>query len=242
MKFSVCIPMYNENRVIAQTARTLSAYMEENFEDYEILFCNDGSTDGCDETVRALGLPHVRVISHSPNRGKGYAVRTAMLAAEGDVRMFTDADLAYGTAVIRQVADAFEGSPDAAVVIGSRNLRKDGYEGYGFLRKVASRAYIRVLGMVGGFRLSDSQCGCKAFSAEAAEKIFPRCEVDGFAFDFEAILWAIKLDLKICELPVRVIHHGASKVRVVRDTFRMLRDLRRMRRRIGEAEIKEKKE
>ncbi len=241
MKVSVCIPMYNENCVIAQTARTLSAYMEENFEDYEILFCNDGSTDGCDETVRALELPHVRVISHSPNRGKGYAVREAMLAATGDVRMFTDADLAYGTEVIRQVADAFEKDPDAALVIGSRNLHKDGYEGYTFLRKVASRAYIRVLCMAGGFRLSDSQCGCKAFSAEAAEKIFPRCEVNGFAFDFEAILWAVKLGLKICELPVRVIHHGDSKVRVVRDTIRMLRDLRQMRRRIGDAEVEETK-
>ena len=231
--------MYNENRVIAQTATTLSEYMASHFEDYEILFCSDGSSDGCDETVRGLQLPNVRVIAYPNNQGKGCAVRTAMLAAEGDVRMFTDADLAYGTDVIEAVANAFANNPDADLVIGSRNLTKDGYEGYTLLRKIASKVYIRVLCIAGGFRLSDSQCGCKAFSAKAATRIFPRCEVNGFAFDFEAILWAVKYQLKIVEIPVRVINHGESKVHVVRDTLRMLRDLRRMKKRIKKASIEE---
>ena len=91
--------------------------------------------------------------------------------------------------------------------------------------------------MVGGFRLSDSQCGCKAFSGIAAERIFPRCEIDGFAFDFEAILWAVKMKMQIQELPVSVIHHGASKVRILHDTVKMLKDLWRIRRRIRNAEI-----
>jgi len=237
MKISVCIPMYNENRVIEQTARTLSDYMSANFEDYEIVFCSDGSTDGCDETVKALQLPNVRVIAYEPNRGKGYAVRTALLAATGDIRMFTDADLAYGSDVIRLVADKFEAAPDADLVIGSRNLNKDGYHGYTLLRKIASKIYIRVLCIAGGFRLSDSQCGCKAFTGAAVEKIFPRCEVDRFAFDFEAILWAIKMNMRIEEIPVHVINHGDSKVRIVRDTIRMLRDLRKMKKRIKKAQI-----
>ena len=237
MKISVCIPMYNENRVIADTAKTLSDYMSAHFEDYEILFCSDGSTDGCDKTVEALALPCVRVVGYAQNRGKGYAVRTAMLAATGDIRMFTDADLAYGTDVIQAVAQAFEAHPEAQLVIGSRNLQKDGYEGYTRLRRVASKAYIRVLCIAGGFKLSDSQCGCKAFRGEAAEKIFSRCEIDGFAFDFEAILWAVKYGMPIHEIPVRVINHGPSKVHVVRDTFRMLRDLRRMRKRIQRASV-----
>lgn len=237
MKISVCIPMYNEIRVIEETARRLSSYMESNFEDYEILFCSDGSTDGCDEAVRALQLPHVRVTGYAQNRGKGYAVRTAMLEATGDIRMFTDADLAYGTDVIGQVAAAFAENPEAELVIGSRNLQKDGYEGYTRWRRLASKIYIRVLCMAGGFRLSDSQCGCKAFTAKAAQTLFPRCEVNGFAFDFEAILWAVKYRFPIKEIPVRVINHRESKVRVVRDTFRMLRDLRRMKKRIKKAKI-----
>lgn len=232
MKVSVCIPMYNENAIIANTARVLSDYMSASFSDYEILFCDDGSTDGCGDTVRALELPNVRVIGYEQNRGKGYAVRTAMLEATGDIRMFTDADLAYGTDVIARVVETFTQNADASLVIGSRNISRDGYEGYTWLRRVASRAYIRVLCLAGGFRLSDSQCGCKAFRGEAAEQIFSKCEVDRFAFDFEAILWAINLNMKIVEMPVKVINHGDSKVRIVRDTVRMLKDLRRMKKRI----------
>ncbi len=237
MKISLCIPMYNENSIIADTAKTLSDYMAATFEDYEILFSNDGSKDGCDKTVEALHLPHVRVVGYPDNKGKGCAVRTAMLAAEGDVIMFTDADLAYGTEVIKRVYDAFAETPDASVVIGSRNLNNDGYEGYTFIRKLASKTYIKVLCLAGGFKLSDSQCGCKAFRREAAQKIFPRCEVNGFAFDFEAILWATKFGMKIKEIPVKVINHRESKVHVIKDTFKMLGDLRRMKKRIKKAPV-----
>lgn len=232
MKISVCIPMYNENAIIADTAQKLSLYMSQNFDDYEIIFCDDGSHDECAKTVKELDLPNVQVIGYEQNMGKGYAVRTAMLAATGDIRMFTDADLAYGTDVIKRVEQAFFQNPEASLVIGSRNISKDGYEGYTFIRRLASRIYIRVLCLVGGFRLSDSQCGCKAFTGSAAETIFPKCEVNRFAFDFEAILWATNHKMKIVEMPVKVINHGASKVHIFRDTFRMLKDLRRMKKRI----------
>ena len=242
MKMSLCIPMYNENSIIADTARTLSDYMAANFDDYEIIFSNDGSTDGCDRTVAELGLPHVRVVGYPNNQGKGCAVRTALLAAEGDFVMFTDADLAYGTDVIRRVYDTFLSEaekngryPD--MIIGSRNLSEDGYEGYTFIRRLASKIYIKVLCFVGSFRLSDSQCGCKAWTHDAVQRIFPRCQVNGFAFDFEAILWATKLGMKIKEIPVKIINHRESKVHVFSDTFKMLRDLRRMKRRIGSIRV-----
>ncbi|MDY4887885.1 MAG: glycosyltransferase [Eubacteriales bacterium] len=237
MEISVCIPMYNESERIADTARELSEYMAKNFSDYEILFSDDGSTDGCADIVRSLELPCVRVVGYRNNRGKGCAVRTAFLEAHGDFVMFTDADLAYGTEVIRRAYDERLAHPEAGLVIGSRNLDKDGYSGYTFLRRVASKAYIFLLGIVGGFRLSDSQCGCKGFTHDAVQKIFPRCEVDGFAFDFEAILWAGKLGIGIVEMPVKVINHGTSKVHVLRDSLKMLKDLHRMKKRISKAEI-----
>lgn len=237
MEISVCIPMYNESERIAATARELSEYMAKNFSDYEILFSDDGSTDGCADIVRSLDLPNVRVVGYKNNRGKGCAVRTAFLEARGDFVMFTDADLAYGTGVIRRAYDEHLAHPEAGMVIGSRNLDKDGYSGYTFLRRVASKAYIFLLGIVGGFRLSDSQCGCKGFSHDAVQKIFPRCEVDGFAFDFEAILWAGKLGIGIVEMPVKVINHGTSKVHVLRDSLKMLKDLHRMKKRISKSGI-----
>ena len=236
MKFSLCIPMYNETSVIEATARTLSDYMQKNFDDYEIIFSDDGSRDGSAELVRSLGLQNVRVVGYEQNRGKGCAVRTGILAATGDVVMFTDADLAYGTGVIREVADIFANKP-TDVVIGSRNLHPDGYEGYTFIRKIASKAYIKILCIVGGLKLSDSQTGCKAFSAKAAKDIFSRCETDGFAFDFEVILWAQKLGCRFTELPVKIINHRESKVRVLRDAFRMLRDLRKIKKRVKKAEV-----
>ena len=229
--------MYNESSIIADTAKTLSDYMSEHFEDYEILFSNDGSKDGCDEIVRQLNLPNVRVTGYPVNQGKGCAVRTAVLEAQGDIVMFTDADLAYGTDVIARVADTFAANPDADMIIGSRNLSDDGYEGYTLMRKLASKTYIKVLCIAGGFKLSDSQCGCKAFRGEAAKKIFSRCEVNGFAFDFEAILWSQRYGCKIVEMPVKIINHRESKVHVISDTFKMLRDLRRMKKRIRKAEM-----
>ena len=237
MKFSLCIPMYNEAAIIADTAKTLAAYMAGHFHDFEILFSDDGSTDGSAEIVRALNLSGVRVIGYPDNRGKGSAVREAMLAADGDVVMFTDSDLAYGTEVIGRVAREMEDKPELDVLVGSRNISEDGYEGYTFLRKLASKSYIKLLCLAGGLRLSDSQCGCKAFRGEAAKRIFSRCEVNGFAFDFEAIMIATRMKMKIGEIAVKVINHRESKVHVFSDAFRMLGDLGKMKKRIKKLDL-----
>lgn len=237
MKLTLCIPMYNEISIIEDTAKKVSEYMEKTFDDYEVIYISDGSVDGCDEKVKALDLPSVRVIGYEKNMGKGYAVRTGMLASTGGLVMFTDADLAYGLEVIKKFYDKALENPDASVFIGSRNLEKDGYESYTLIRKIASKVYIKVLCIAGGFKLSDSQCGCKMFTHDAVEKIFPRCEVNRFAFDFEAILWAVKYGMKIVEVPVKVINHRESKVNVFRDTFKMLSDLRKMKKRIKKQSI-----
>ena len=236
MKVTLIIPMYNESKIIEETARILSDYMQSHFEDYEILFSNDGSKDDCGQKVEALQLPQVRVTGYAQNRGKGCAIRTAVLESKGDFVMFTDADLAYGTDVIREAYDRLTDSK-AGMLIGSRNLGKDGYEGYTALRKLMSKLYIRVLCFVGGFRLSDSQCGCKAFQGDLARDIFARCQVDGFAFDFEAILWAQKLGVSIVEMPVRIINHRESSIHIIRDTLRMLRDLRKIKKSVRKAQI-----
>lgn len=223
--------MYNEASIIESTARTLSSYMESNFKDagYEIIFSDDGSTDKSADIVNSLDLPSVRTVGYPDNRGKGSAVRNAVLSSEGEIVMFTDADLAYGTEVVKTMIEAFDCSPEAHVAIGSRNLSRDGYEGYTVIRKLASKIYIKVLCIVGGFKLSDSQCGCKAYRSEAAKDIFSRCKVNGFAFDFETILRAQKAGYKIIEVPVKIVNHRDSKINVLRDTFKMLRDLMKIK-------------
>ncbi len=240
MKISLVIPMYNESLIIADTARRLSHYMSETFPSYEIIFSDDGSTDGSADIVRTLELPHVKLTGYGENRGKGSAVREGVMRAEGELVMFTDADLAYGVEVIKDFYDFYfdsEKSEAPKMMIGSRNLGTDGYHGYTRWRRFVSKVYIKLLGTMGGFKLSDSQCGCKAFDREAARDIFSRCKVDGFAFDFEVIMWASKLGYGINEIPVKVLNHRASKVNVLRDAFRMLRDVRKIKKNVNKSEI-----
>ena len=239
MKISVIIPMYNEEKIIENTAKEVCEYMTERFGagEFEVLFSNDGSLDRCAEAVKSLELDGVRVTGYEKNRGKGCAVRTAMLEAEGDFVMFTDADLAYGTEVIGKLYERYEASRSAGLFIGSRNIGEDGYDGYTFLRKIMSKTYIKVLGIVGGFKLTDSQCGCKGFTNEACKRIFSLCTVDGFAFDFEAIMIADKMGYKIEEIPVKIINHRESKVNIIKDTLRMLNDLKKIKARVKKLDI-----
>lgn len=238
MKISVVIPMYNEEKIIKNTIKTVSDYMKEHFseKDYEILFVNDGSQDRCGEIVAACGMDEVKLVSYGENRGKGYAIRQGVMAALGDVVMFTDCDLAYGTAVIGEFYEALA-DKKFDIAVGSRPKHPDGYAGYTVIRKLVSRAYLSVLRLFGGLSLSDSQCGCKAFSGDIAKRIFSYCEIDRFAFDFEAILLGQRIGASFLEIPVTVINHGESKVNIIRDTLRMLSDLRRMKKRIKKLDI-----
>lgn len=230
---SLIIPMYNEEKILPETIKTLHEYMSGAFDDYEIIFSDDGSLDNSREIVKNCGLPNVRLVSYEKNKGKGGAVRNGMLSAKGEVRLFTDCDLAYGTDIIRTLYDTFKAA-DCDVMIGSRNISKDGYEGYTFVRKFVSKTYIRLLCFVGGFKLSDSQCGFKAFSGKAAEAVFSKCITDSFAFDFEAIMFATRLGFKINEIPVRIINHreSESKVNIFSDSIKMLRDVLKIKKHV----------
>lgn len=238
MKISVCIPMYNEEKIAAETAETvwqaMDALRRQNGWDFEILFSDDGSKDQCAARVREVAVRHaegeIRMVGYRENRGKGAAVREAVLASVGDIVMYTDCDLAYGTDVIGEAVLRYQPGVDA--VIGSRRLSSNGYEGYTWLRKLASRVYIRVLCTLCGFRLTDSQCGCKSFRGDLARKIFSFCQTNGFAFDFEVLMLAGRMNANIQEMPVRIIHHRESKVHVLRDSFRMLRDLIRIKKHV----------
>lgn len=230
--------MYNESSIAKQAVETYTSALDEIVKgDYEIVFCDDGSRDGCADIIRKMQHPKVRVVGYEVNRGKGCAVRTAVLAAEGDLIIYTDCDNAYGTEKIREAVKMFDTLPETDVIIGSRNAGRDGYEGYTPVRKLVSKTYILVLKVAAGLRHSDSQAGFKALRKKAAHDIFSRCETDRFAFDIEVLLFADKLGYKITELPVKVINHreSESKVHIVRDTIRMLKDLGPIKKRVKNA-------
>lgn len=238
MKISLIIPMYNESAIISDAVQTFSSYMEKRFSDWELIFVDDGSADGCGDVVAAASEKdsRIRLCRYTPNRGKGHAVRTGVLAAQGDIILFTDCDNAYGEDAVGNLADAINES-GADIVVGSRNLSKDGYDGYTFLRKLASKTYIKVIALAAGFKLTDSQCGIKGFRSSVAKKIFSNCEVDRFAFDLEVIMIATKLGVTIAEMPVKIINHRESTVHIFRDSIKMLRDVHSMKKRIKKQDI-----
>ncbi len=243
MKLSVIIPMYNEKKIIADTIMQLKSLADAHKErSFEFILVDDGSRDGCGALAEKIIRDdnRFRVTGYTDNRGKGSAVRHGMLAAEGDQAVFTDCDLAYGTAVITEIADRM--TLDASdVCIGSRNISDDGYEGYTWLRRFMSKAYIKVIKFAAGFRHSDSQSGIKCFSAKAAKNVFSLCEVNRFAFDLEALIIAERLGYRVSELAVKVINHrdSESKVSPVKDTLHMLGDIRKIKKRIRKIKINE---
>lgn len=231
MLLSICIPMYNESPIIESTIASIDEATKKLSSakgiDCEVIFSDDGSKDQAREIAEAYIKDHqitnARVIGYPDNRGKGSAVREAVLNAQGDIIITTDCDLAFGTDVFASILEAF--SEDEDLVIGSRRLDKEGYKSYSAGRKLFSWGYMQVLRLVTGFKGTDSQCGCKAYRKEAGKAIFSRCECNGFAFDQEVLLFANKFNFKIKEIPVRVINHRASSVRIVRDSLKMLRQL-----------------
>lgn len=233
--FSLIIPMYNEEKILPDTIKTLHEFMSGAFdeEEYEVIFSDDGSKDRSREIVENCTLPNIRLVGYEKNKGKGGAVRNGMLSAKGDICLFTDCDLAYGTEMIRTLYDRFR-EEKCDVMIGSRNINKDGYEGYTFMRRFVSKTYIKLLCFVGGFKLSDSQCGFKAFSGKAAKEVFSKCVTDSFAFDFEAIMFATRLGFKISEIPVKIINHreSESKVNIFSDSIKMLKDVMRIKKHV----------
>lgn len=227
MKVSLVIPAYNEGKIVLETIREASAKLAQLAEDYEVLIVDDGSTDGMAQAVRSCGDPRVRLEGYAPNHGKGRAVRTGMLAADGEIILCTDADLAYGVDVFAVILERFR-KGDASLVIGSRRIGGEGYKNYPLLRVAASKCFGALSHMASGLPY-DTQCGIKGYRRDAARAIFSRCTTDGFSFDFEALMRADKLGLKVEQIPVSVINFRASKVSVVKDSIRMFRDVFRIR-------------
>lgn len=233
---SLVIPIYNEKTIITNTITQVDVYLRSNFGgNYEIIASDDGSTDGTRSLLDDLcdSFSNLRIVEFPDriNRGKGAAVRNGILHASGDIIIFTDCDLSYGLDVVHRIVDVFDSNPDTDIIIGSRNKSADGYAGYTVIRKLMSKIYIKMLTVFAGLHYSDSQSGIKGFRREAAQQIFKLCEIDRFAFDMEVLMIADKLGFKINELDVKIIEHSnaSSKVKIIKDTIRMMRDVRRIR-------------
>jgi dolichyl-phosphate beta-glucosyltransferase len=226
---SVIIPAYNEEQRLGESLPRIFEHLASQPYTWEVVVVDDGSSDATREVAQQLGEGYpCRVLRNEPNRGKGYSIRRGMLEAKGAFRLFSDADLSTPI----EELDKFWQHVDAGydVVIGSRALEQsDLVVRQAFYREWMGRVFnllVRTM-LVGG--IHDTQCGFKLFSARAAETIFPKQTLSGFAFDVELMVLARKHGFKIKEAPVRWINSPASKVSAWRDSTRMFLDLLRLR-------------
>lgn len=225
-ELSVIVPAYNAADYIGATVDELLAYFERQGLDAEVVVVDDGSNDGTAEMVPTS--PRVHMVRLPRNRGKGAALRAGMLAATGRVRIFTDADLPYGTAPIGY-AHGYISQRRFHAVIGDRTLPGSRYAHSGPLRtSISWLASLTFRTLVTG-GIYDTQCGFKAFRGDVAQELFGLSEVDGFAIDVELIYLMLKYRLELKRIPVHLERNAPSSVRVIRDSLRASVDILRMR-------------
>jgi dolichyl-phosphate beta-glucosyltransferase len=224
---SIVLPCLDEAKRLPGTLAAYLAHFPPDRAEVELIVVDDGSTDGTHAVADQIAAadPRVRVVRTTRNHGKGYAVRTGIQAAQGEVVVFTDADGSYGPEQLERVMAALERAP---VAIGAR---LGGQAGAGPpLRRLASRVFNRVMRLLLGLPFHDTQCGLKGFRRGAAEATFRRARVDGFAFDAEALWIAHRLGIEVLEVPVRAEERQGSKVRLGGDALRMVADVWKVRR------------
>jgi len=209
-QLSLVIPAYNEARRLPATLARVHAYLGKRGVRYEVLVVDDGSTDGTSDVARAEPGT-VQVLRHAPNRGKGHAVRAGMLAAAGERRLMTDADLSTPIEELARFEAELERGFDVA--IGSRAVAGAQIEvRQPFYREAMGRVFNRLVQALLLPGLHDTQCGFKLWSAEAATTTFAACHLDGFSFDVEALYVARRKGRRIAELPVVWRNDAATRV------------------------------
>lgn len=227
---SIVIPCYNEAARIGRTLEAVNAFLRTQSQPAELVIVDDGSGDDTPQLVSRFAAQAqcpVRLLAQSVNRGKGHAVRTGVLAAQGEFILVTDADL---PTPIEQVALLLgplqQEKADAA--IGSRNLPGSQVE-RPFVRTLLSRGFNLCVRLAGIRGLRDTQCPFKLFPRRVARAVFPWQRLEGWGFDVEIIRICQLRGFRVVEVPVSWVYATGSKLKLARDAWRMLRELMRVR-------------
>jgi dolichyl-phosphate beta-glucosyltransferase len=229
VRLSIVIPAYNEESRLPETLRKTVNWCAARDLEFEVIVVDDGSRDGTvalgrlfeetDQRIRVLACAHM---------GKGAAVRTGVLSANGHFVLFMDADGATPLSEIPKLIAGIDEGYDVA--IGSRVVRREGEAEVktALHRRIIGRTFAFFTGLLALGGIADTQCGFKMFRREAAAAIFSRQKTVGFAFDVEILFIARRLSLSIVEVPVNWVAQPGSKVNLVTDSFRMLWDICRI--------------
>ena len=221
---TVVIPAYNEEDRLPWTLQELGRFLDAWGLDYRVLVADDGSRDRTPTLTRPFGR-RFSTVSLPQNRGKGAAVRTAMLQATGAVVAFTDADLPYELSGLR---DGFEQvrAGGCEVVFGARDLERSAHHAKRKLsRTLATWVFREVVRRLVSRDVTDTQCGLKVFSLRAVQDVFSRTTLDGFSFDAEVVYLTQRLGLAYRRIPVNLVREYSSTLSLRRDTLPMLADI-----------------
>lgn len=232
---TIVIPAYNEARRLPYTLERILDYLDQQEYAARVIVVDDGSTDGTAAVAREYDQQHRRVeVIENPHQGKAATVRRGMLAAEGEIVLFSDADLSTPIEEVERLLPWFEQGYD--VVIGSREGAGARRYDEPFYRHFMGRVFNRLVQLLTVQGIQDTQCGFKAFRREVARDLFNRMQLyrdDGkiitgamvTAFDVEILYLAQHLDYRIREVPVEWHYSNETKVNPVKDSWRNLRDV-----------------
>jgi glycosyltransferase involved in cell wall biosynthesis len=240
---TLVIPAYNKEQQIQATLETVATYLGKQEYSASILVVDDGSSDGTHRVVRSYieqndASPEVRLIEND-HRGRGYAVRTGMLAATSKYVLFTDADLATPISETGKMIGSLEAGHDIA--IGTREGIGAARANEPYLRHLAGRTFNLMVRLFTGLEFHDTQCGFKGFRREVAHDLFSRVRLYGedakplrgraiTGFDVEVLYLAVQAGYRIEEIPVRWSYRAGRKPTFWVDAPRMLTDVLKVRR------------
>jgi dolichyl-phosphate beta-glucosyltransferase len=230
LNYSIVIPAYSESVRIGATLEKILAYAGAQQWRAEIIVVDDGSRDSTPEIVREFARknPSVCLLQNPGNRGKGYSVRNGMLHANGEILLFSDADLSSPIEEADKLFTAIRGG--AEIAIGSRWVRTElQTRKQPLYRQLGSRGFNLLLRATLGLNLKDTQCGFKAFTRKAALTIFPLQRVERWGFDAELLYLGRKFGLRTAEVPVAWAHREGTRMHPFRDGIYMVGDLLRVR-------------
>ncbi len=227
---AIVIPAFNEEKRIVPTLLKLQEYFSSSNFNYQVIVVDDGSTDRTSETVINLSsqINNLEVVTLQPNVGKGWAVRSGVLASRAKLILFCDADGATPFSEFEKLYQ--EINAGAKIAIGSRAIPHATEQlKTNFLRKTLGRTFNFLVNLLILPKYYDTQCGFKLFQAPAGQIIFYLLSRKGFSFDLEVLFLAKKLGFTVKEVAVNWTNIAGSKVNIVQDSTKMFIDIFKIR-------------
>jgi len=222
-ELSVIIPCKDDHLRIGENIKEISNYLTKNIRSYEIIIVSNGSEKQSIvylESIKSnfLNLEHLLLVE----AGKGLAVRHGLKNAKYKNILFIDAD----SSVKITEFDKFilNGKLISGFVVGNRKNKDSENINSPILRRISGFLYLKLIKILFKLNYEDTQCGFKAIDRSIFKEP-TSFNTNGFSFDLELFLLANKQNVSISEVPVKYIHNSESKVKIIRDTIKMLADL-----------------